>query len=229
MASFVGGDVTIGSDNIVDAPPHAKRVKAFLIDTHEVSIRQFREIGLFAPPEEVASEPVEHPVRYVSYDEALACAEACGKRLPSEAEYEFAATNGGLQEYPWGDEFPSLMRWPMGPVNASAFDETPTTPPVIGLYSNAAEWTCTWMQFYPAFQMSGVPLPFEPRDHRVVRGAPQGVIDGNDQREGWEAGPRQRVMCARTSRKGSVGFRMARSESPRLVATDFEAVLKPKE
>jgi formylglycine-generating enzyme required for sulfatase activity len=169
--------------------------------------------------------PDDHAVTHY-YDAAQHRAERAGKRLPTEAEYEYAATNRGRSRFPWGNEIPpGGEHQEIGPVGTPAWDRLEVAPPVFGLVSNVAEWTSTWHTRYPQDRTLGPRQTLTARDHRVARGGDAAVIEGDGAVTAERREPRKRQAVRICSVKPGLGFRCVRSAKPRWEAEDFEAVL----
>lgn len=224
MVYFPGSkELIIGTTAFTETPPHRRRVIEFYLDSHEVTVGEFKQYRVGRLPNALSNAPDSHAVSYLNYDQAHAWAESRGKRIPTETEYEFAATAGGTRKYPWGDDAERIKDWPLGAVGSAEFDRTDTDAPVVGLYSNVPEWTSTWWQRYTKTKGDG-PI-IEPRDHRVVRGGPPPILGRPDKPEERYKDPRFRFAVRKISQEYPIGFRCARSVKPRLAAGDFERIL----
>ncbi|MBM4374717.1 MAG: SUMF1/EgtB/PvdO family nonheme iron enzyme, partial [Deltaproteobacteria bacterium] len=72
----------------------------------------------------------EHPINCVDWNQAKAYCEAEGLRLPTEEEWEYAATGGDGRPYPWGNEAPSDQLCWNGDGNDRGKDNRQSTCPV---------------------------------------------------------------------------------------------------
>ncbi len=213
---------------------HSHEMQTFYIGQKEVTVGEFRRaIGEGAAREEsqqsLASRfrnmPDNSAVTQMTWHEAVWYAELVGAELMHEAQYEFAATNGGSRIFPWGDEPGTLKD---GWENHAESDENNLG--VQGLFSDVGELTANSSAAYSVqfWNLTGHDpsdfkmLPPEVRSMitsgRAVRGIPMSVLDSTpDARYSQEWTPvGVRPMFPASSRSKLVGFRTTRlREVPR--------------
>jgi len=186
--SFVMGKEGGGDD----CPSHEVRIAAFYIDTQEVTNADYLKFcgaTKHRLPEFWGSRDYHcgpdfpnFPVVGVSWDDARQYAQWAGKRLPTEAEWEYAA-RGGLK----GMDYPNGASLDVSAANMSASNRKGTVPVAsfaangYGLHDvsgNVVEWVADWYSGdtyrTPPFENPGGPGKGR---FRVIRGG------------GWHSGP----------------------------------------
>jgi len=129
---------------------------------------------------EVVPLALHLPVLHVSWFEADAYCRWAGRRLPTEAEWEFAAAmtlRGDKRGYPWGDAAPDDQRANLYGVSFDRIDVSamPQGDNAWGcrqMIGNVWEWTADWFGPYPGFVADPYKDYSEPwfGNHKVLRG-----------------------------------------------------------
>lgn len=124
----------------------------------------------------------QEPVCHVCFHEAEAYARWAGKRLPTEAEWETAATwdpvSGRKHAYPWGDVAPSVLHanldqlaFGTAPIGTHALNRSPIG--CCGMIGDVWEWTASDFAAYPGFEVfpyDEYSAPFFGAEYKVLRG-----------------------------------------------------------
>jgi formylglycine-generating enzyme required for sulfatase activity len=116
MNPLRGGTFMMGSnDDPTEKPAHQVSIKPFAISRYPVSVREWNQCAAAKACAFTASGTDDAPVANVSWTDAkqfvawLADSTHRSYRLPSEAEWEYAARGGTQTRYWWGDEFQGGM------------------------------------------------------------------------------------------------------------------------
>lgn len=181
------GEFIMGEDHELkkpDSPRHVVYLDAFWMDRVEVTnamyLKCMRANGCTVP----VSDNIyydnwiyrDHPIVYVTWDQANAYCHWADRRLPTEAEWEKAARGIKGWMYPWGNKQPnprqanyastliqesvSAFRYPLG---ASPYD-------VWNMSGNVREWVADWFDAdYYSYSPYANPQGPETGEERVLR------------------------------------------------------------
>lgn len=172
-----------------EQPVHTVALDGFWMDRTEVTNTQYRqcvEAGACDPPARVASSSCasyysnsaydDYPVINVTWHQAVAYCEWAGVRLPTEAEWEYAARGPEGWIYPWGDDWDasrlnSLHAGLGDPTEVGSYQAGASWCGALDMAGNVWEWIADWYGVYyysrsPSRNPSG---PSSGR-RRVVRG-----------------------------------------------------------
>lgn len=226
-----GGKFTMGTTGaepgFADAKPvHEVTIKTFQMAKTAVTVEQYGECVMKG----VCTEPgfggycnwgkpgrQLHPVNCVDWAQAQAYAKFKGARLPSESEWEYAATSGGKnQKYPWGNDGPTCDKVVMKDSGVYGCGINATMPVCSRPKGNTEQGLCDmagnvfqWVQ--DAYKGSYKGAPADGRavngvgDYdRVVRGGAFNCDDADNMRADFRSGSSPEY------RGEFIGFRLAR-------------------
>jgi eukaryotic-like serine/threonine-protein kinase len=257
MISIPGGSFFMGSDEglAFEKPSHQVAIAPFCIDEFEVTVDKYKtcsdegrckragstnewasitdkERKVFDPTCNVRDPEArgKHPINCVDWEMADKYCHEQGGRLPTEAEWEFAARGPDGRKYPWGDEDPSAGRMNACGKECVAWgakngveekgmydvdDGFATTAPVGSfpkgasrygvqdVVGNVWEWVADWYGPYASAEERDPKGP-SAGEERVIRGG-----SWNGSYASWVR-PTFRYKDAPTKRSYGIGFRCAK-------------------
>ncbi len=160
----------------------------------------------------VETLPADEPVQHVNFHEAEAFARWAGRRLPTEIEWEYAASNGSRKtSWPWGEEGPARSRANLGagsyrPAPVGSLPKGASRSGLVHLLGDVWEWTSSRFTGYPgfeAFPYREYSEVFFDGDYRVLRGGSWATEPGAIRTtfRNWDVPARRQIFA---------GFRCAR-------------------
>jgi formylglycine-generating enzyme required for sulfatase activity len=200
---MMGSPSGIGSDD--ERPQHRVTLDGFLMDKTEVTQAEYTKV-MGSNPSGFKNCP-SCPVEIVNWSEAKSYCEKVGKRLPTEAEWEYACRAGTTTQYYWGNEMDGNYGWFDGNSSNKTHPVGEKKPNAWGLYDmsgNVWEWCSDWYDegYYKSSPESN-PSGASSGRYRVLRGGSWGS-NGSYLRSGyrdWDSPDRRAYIngfrCAR--------------------------------
>lgn len=155
--TFTMGGMDVYREND-EQPAHEVTLTAFWMDQVEVTNGMYNlcvQASICHPPVQVRSDNREeyfgnaefndYPVVFVTWYDADAYCTWAGRRLPTEAEWEYAARGNDKRNYPWGDELPNeytanFMNLVGDTARVGSYAEGASPFGVLDLSGNVWEW-----------------------------------------------------------------------------------------
>mgnify|MGYP000945666556 CR=1 FL=1 len=229
MVFVMGGTFTMGCTTEQDSdcfsneePKHQVTISDFYIGQYEVTQAEWRKVMGSDPPKLYNKGCDQCPVEEVSWNDIQEFLKKLnaqtGKqyRLPTEAEWEYAARGGSLgtgYKYAGSNSIDDVAWYNANSKTANTFGDQKTTRPVgqkkaneLGLYDmsgNVYEWCSDWKGTYPSSAQTN-PVGPSSGSYRVIRGG------------SWYSVPQLCRVASRyygtpDLRYNVVGFRLART------------------
>ena len=177
-----GGTFQMGSSEGYgdEQPVHTVSLDGFWIDRTEVTNAQYAlcvedgqcDQSLYA--DDANFNGGNYPVVGVSWNDATAYCQWAGGRLPTEAEWEYAARGEEENIYPWGNESPTCDLAQYSDCSGStvpvgSFPDGVSWCEALDMAGNVWEWVSDWYGDYPSGAQTNPSGPAT-GDYRVLRG-----------------------------------------------------------
>jgi formylglycine-generating enzyme required for sulfatase activity len=224
MILIPAGEFIMGDNNheANEKPAHTVTLPDYYIDKFEVTNEQYKrfcdETNRAYPTklpqyEEYFNKNPSSPVMGIGWDDAAAYAEHYGKRLPTEEEWEKAASwdpaTKTKRQWPWGSSAdPSLANLSRQPLPIGRFPGGASSYGVQDMAGNASEWVS---DYYKPYSQNQTPDPDYGTKDKVVKGGSFTfkIEDARTpHREHWPADTRAEMVGARKN-NSAIGFRCA--------------------
>lgn len=175
MVFVPGGSFQMGSNDGDgdEKPVHTVQLSPYYLDKTEVTVAAYKkcvEAGRCGAANTDGacnwgqSGKDNHPINCVDWNQANTYCKWTEKRLPTEAEWEYAARGSDGRKYPWGDEAPgSQLCWNRrkseGTCEVGSYPNDASPFGVLDMAGNVYEWTSDWYHgyFYGSSQNSSNP------------------------------------------------------------------------